>query len=162
MSEPFVVLGVYKPTEWDAKKIGLDLVAITKRHGLIPHKDPAHGPLNKSRKCPWVSELLHAEVRRRTFNTEQAESWHYDGDTTPGAKPDCLMVLWSTNNPTQFQYKGKVYQAKPYEVVAAHNLTVLHRRPPAVPQKRWTFRQRCATKNLGGLTIDYNLKKNAA
>lgn len=139
---PYKVLGIYKPDEWKSWKVGKDLTALTKKLGLVPHVDPAHGPLNTSKKCPWVSLSLHAEVRRRTFNTDQAEGWHYDGDTTPGSKPNCCLVLWASNNPTEIMYQGKVYQPKPYEVIIFKNMSVTHRRPANVPKIRWVFRQR--------------------
>jgi len=143
--EPYKVLAVYKPQPfiWNAQKVGEDLTRITSDHGLIPHVDPAHGPLPlKGRN--WVSVKLHAEVRRRTFNTKQAEDWHSDGDTTPGAKPDCCLVVWASNHPTEIQYQGKIYIPEPYELVIFKNLSVRHRRPENCPKIRWMFRQRVA------------------
>jgi len=137
--EPYLVLGVYKPEIWKSYIVGRELTALTRGWGLIPHKDPAHGPLHS---VPWYSEPLHAEVRRRTFKTAQAEDWHYDGDTTPGSKPECCLVLWATNNPTEIQYQGRIYRPKPYEVVIFKNMSVRHRRPTNVPRIRWVFRQR--------------------
>ena len=136
-----MVLATYKPQpgEWDPEKVGKDLVAITKKHGLIPHDDPAHGPLIK---VPWFSEKLHAEVRKRTFKTKQAEGWHYDGDTTPGSKPNCCLVLWASNHPTEIMYKDVVYTPNPYELVIFKNMSVRHRRPAGCPRMRWVFRQR--------------------
>lgn len=139
--KPYQVLEIYHPTRWNSLIIGRDLTAITKKHGLIPHIDPAHGPLLK---VPWVSEKLHAEVRRRTFKTRQAEDWHYDGDTTPGSKPNCCLVLWATNHPTEIQYQGKIFISKPYEVIIFKNMSVRHRRPVNCPRVRWVFRQRVA------------------
>lgn len=137
--KPYEVLAVYKPDIWRASKIGKDLTTITKKAGLIPHNDPAHGPLLK---VPWVDESLHAEVRRRTFKTKQAEGWHYDGDLGGGANPNCAIVLWSTNHPTEIKYEEKIYTPEPYELVIFNNLTCRHRRPPNCPRIRWTFRQR--------------------
>lgn len=138
---PYKVLAVYKPKIWRASLIGKELTDITKNAGLIPHKDPAHGPLIT---VPWVSESLHAEVRRRTFNTKQAEGWHYDGDTTPGAKPECCLILWATNHPTEIQYQNKIYTPKPYELVIFKNMSIRHRRPENCPRIRWIYRQRVA------------------
>lgn len=137
--EPYIVLGVYKPQIWKSWRVGRDLTNLTAKWGLVPHVDPAHGPLTK---VPWFSESLHAEVRRRTFNTKQAEDWHYDGDTTPGSKPNCCLVLWSTTCPTEISYNGVIYTPKPYEVIIFKNLSCRHRRPPHCPRKRWCFRQR--------------------
>lgn len=139
--EPFRVLATYKPPKWNAQRVGLDLTDITKSYGLIPHDDPAHGPLIK---VPWFSIKLHAEVRRRTFKTKQAEDWHYDGDTTPGSKPDCCLVLWATNHPTEIKYNGTIYVPNPYDLVIFKNMSVRHRRPENCPRIRWVFRQRVA------------------
>ena len=140
--KPYIVLGVYKPERWNPTIVGLDLTRLTKSKGLIPHVDPAHGP-NKLVKS-WYSEKLHAEVHRRTANVTSAEDWHYDGDITPGSKPDCCLVLWSSNHPTEIQYQGKIFMPKPYEVVIFKNMSVKHRRPAGAPRVRWLFRQRVA------------------
>lgn len=155
--KPYLVLATYKPSRWNAQRVGEDLCALTAERGLIPHLDIAHGPLTK---VPWYDILRHAEVRRRSFRTKMAEGWHYDGDTTPGSQPNCAIVLWASNNPTQIQFRypvldtGEGYQAyadsiktwqpKPYEVVIFRNLGCLHRRPADVPRIRWVFRQRVA------------------
>jgi len=136
---PYIVLGTYKPTIWKSWKVGRELTEFTRKQGLIPHDDPKHGPLTT---VPWFSMKLHAEVRRRTFNTKQAEGWHYDGDTTPGSKPDCCLVLWASNTPTEIQYQGKIYTPKPYEIIIFKNMSVRHRRPEDCPKVRWMFRQR--------------------
>lgn len=151
--KPYLSLGLYKPSRWRAYQVGRELTDMTCDLGLIPHYDPMHGPLELTGRN-WVNKLLHAEVRRRTFNTTQAEGWHYDGDTTEGSKPDCALVLWASNNPTQIRWKDyhgevppigrgtQIYQPRPYEVVIFRNLSCLHRRPPNVPRVRWVFRQR--------------------
>lgn len=146
--KPYIILGTYIPTVWKSFRIGRDICAMTKAAGLIPHVDPAHGPLHGA---AWFNEALHAECRRRTFKTKQAEGWHYDGDTTQGSKPNCALVLWSSTHPTQIKrqqcsgYDGDaVFVPKPFEVVLFRNMFCLHRRPPGVPYKRWTFRQRVA------------------
>jgi hypothetical protein len=136
---PYKVLDTYHPTAWKAWKVGRDLTTLTKKHGLAPHPDPIHGPLLT---VPWVSEELHAEVRKRTFKTKQAEDWHFDGDITPGANPHCCLVLWTTNTPTEIMYQGKIYTPNPYEVIIFKNLSVKHRRPPNCPRIRWIFRMR--------------------
>ena len=151
--KPYLVLGRYVPTVWDVERIARSLCWITHKAGLVPHVDSAHGPLTK---VPWFSVPLHAEVRRRSFKTKMAEGWHYDGDTTPGSRPGCALVLWASNNPTEIKFNmsgvagmlrgpdPKVYQPKPYEVVIFANLSCLHRRPEGVPRIRWVFRQRVA------------------
>lgn len=141
--KPYVVLATYHPTKWNAKQVGLDLTGITREAGLVPHVDPAHGPLVLVGRS-WSSDSLHAEVRRRTFKTTQAEDWHYDGDTTPGSKPECCLVLWATNHPTEIDYKGTIYTPNPYELVIFKNMSVRHRRPADCPKIRWVFRQRVA------------------
>ena len=145
MSSPYKSLGIYRPERWSARRIGQDLCRLTRRAGCIPHVDPAHGPLER---VAWRSDRLHAEVRRRSFKTKMAEGWHYDGDTTPGARPDCALVLWASNNPTEIKLRtpsdGRVFQPRPYEVVIFRNLECLHRRPPGAPRVRWVFRQRVA------------------
>lgn len=145
INRPYTVLAEYRPQVWNANRIAADLLHITRSHGLKPHVDPQHGPLTK---VAWVSLYNHAELRRRSFKTKMAEDWHYDGDTTPGSKPDCQLVLWASNNPTLIKRRHgqdtTVYQPRPYEVVVFHNTVCLHRRPPGVPKIRWVFRQRCA------------------
>ena len=149
--KPYVVLGVYKPTLWKAYRVGRDICALTRKAGLIPHVDPAHGPLHGA---AWFNEALHAECRKRTFKTKQAEGWHFDGDTTPGSKPSCCLVLWSSCSPTMIKWQEgekedqTVYVAKPFEVVLFRNDFCLHRRPPGCPRNRWTFRQRCAPVDI--------------
>lgn len=151
---PYKVLAVYKPERWNAKLIGRDLTDLTAKLGYVPHDDPAHGPLRLGGKN-WYSPLLHAEVRRRTFNTKQAEDWHYDGDLEPLAKPDCHIVCWASNHPTEIKWRDRkaslllsgeqldtIFQPKPYEVVVFDNSKCLHRRPPGCPRIRWMFRQR--------------------
>lgn len=146
MNKPFVVLGTYKPKVWKAWKVGEDLTDLTASFGLVPHVDPVHGPIKLVKS--WYSDALHAEVRKKTsLKAMSAEGWHYDGDTTPGSKPECCLVLWATANPTEFTFKngnGKVFQPEPFQVVIAHNLHALHRRPAGSPVDRWVFRQRVA------------------
>ena len=141
MNPPYTVLGVYHPPIWNTARIGLDLTALTRAHGLVPHVDPAHGPLERA---AWRSVELHAEVRRRTFRTKQAEDWHQDGDLTASARMDCGIVLWCSNNPTQIKRRGRVeiYQPMPWDVILFSNMECQHRRPPNCPRIRWVFRQR--------------------
>lgn len=138
----YKVLGEYHPKKWKAWRVGKDLTKLTQSHGLVPHHDPAHGPLKLVKS--WYSIELHAEVRKHTSSAESAEQWHSDGDTTPGANMKCALVLWSTDNPTEFQCNGEVWQPKPFEVVIANNLACQHRRPADCGWNRWTFRQRVA------------------
>jgi len=140
---PYRVLGVFKPDIldpfWKAWRVGKHLTKLTASKGLIPHVDPLHGPLHG---VSWFSEELHAEVRKRSFKTKMAEGWHYDGDTTPGSKPDCAIVVWASTMPTEIMYQGHIFQPKPWEVAIFRNMAVTHRRPGGVPRTRWVFRQR--------------------
>lgn len=140
---PYRVLAVYKPSRWNARQIGCELTELTHNHGFKPHVDHSHGPLILTGKA-WSSVPLHAEVRRRTFKTAQAESFHWDGDLDPKANPNCLIVLWASNTPTEIKWRHEatIYQARPYEVIVFDNTRCLHRRPLNAPRIRWVFRQR--------------------
>lgn len=148
----YKILGVYHPKRWRAWRVGRDLTDITRELGLIPHYDPVHGP-NKLTKS-WYSDELHAEVHKVTSATEQAEGWHYDGDTTPGSKPDCALVLWSTATPTEFKAHNyaKIWQPESLQIVIVRNLSCLHRRPANCPHDRWLFRQRVQVPSYLGET----------
>lgn len=155
--KPYISLGFYKPKVWNAREIGQHLVSLTRRAGFIPHDDPNHGPLALKGRA-WHSQALHAEVRRRTCQNAQGEDWHYDGDTTPGSKPDCWIILWASNTPTWIKWRvchcyscagsnlgcvhEEIFKPGSYEVVALRNIECLHRRPPNCPRIRWVFRQR--------------------
>jgi len=140
MPKPYVVLKQrYVPKRWRAWRIGRDLTRLTRQKGLIPLDDPAHGPQTFR---AWANKKLHAECGPRTNKGGQGEDWHQDGDTTPGAKMDNAMVLWANRTPTQFRYKGKIYQPKPFQVILVRNLACHHRRPKDAPKRRWIFRQR--------------------
>lgn len=141
---PYVVLGTWDRAncdlhDWNPARIGAILTGRTLAQGLIPHVDPMHGPLETA---AWYSIARHAEVRNYTFSTKQAEGWHFDGDTTPGSKPDCALVTWATSKPTEFMFEGKIYQPEPFEIVIVRNLAVTHRRPEGCARYRWLFRQR--------------------
>jgi hypothetical protein len=152
--KPYKVLCTYHPSKWRASLVGRDLTAITRELGLLPHKDDSHGPLHLTGRN-WVDYALHAEVRRRTFSTAQAEGWHWDSDLDPNGNPDCVIVTWASNNGTQIKWKdwplddmanpeaSRIWQPRPYELVAFRNLSCLHRRPPGCPRVRWLMRQRC-------------------
>ncbi len=140
MPKPYIVLGTYKPSPWRAWRVGRSLTNLTRKAGLVPHIDPKHGPNHMTKA--WFSEALHAEVHKKTANVKEAEGWHYDGDTTPGSKPECCLVLWSTSTPTEIMFQGKIYQPKPFEVILFRNMSVTHRRPANCPKDRWIFRQR--------------------
>lgn len=136
----YELLGRYKPTVWKCYRIGRDLCNFTRSLGFRPLKDPVHGP---QLWVPWVSETLHAEVKRRTPRNPKGEDWHQDGDLDPGSRMDCGIILWSNLTPTQFRDStGRVVQPKPYEVVYIRNLACFHRRPPDAPRNRFIFRQR--------------------
>lgn len=142
---PYIVLGTYYPKVWKTWKVGPELCAITKAHGLVPHKDPVHGPLKL--RYWWYDEKLHAEVRRRTLADPKAvrgTQWHQDGDLDPGSIMNCALVTWCNKEPTEFLYKDVIYQPEPYQVVISRNLCGSHRRPPNAPKERWLFRQRVA------------------
>lgn len=136
---PYITLGSYHPDVWKCWKIGRDLTTITKNHDLVPFNDPVH-PAQPW--ATWCSEKLHAECKRRTPRNKGGEDWHKDGDTTPGARMDCAIVLWSSKTPTEFQLEGKIYQPKPFEIVLFNNRSCSHRRPLNAPRKRFIFRQR--------------------
>ena len=138
--KPYVVLEErYVPRRWRAWYIGRALTRLTRGQGLIPLNDPVHGPQNFR---AWVSQELHAECGWVTYKGNQGEDWHQDGDLKPGSKMDNAMVLWANRTPTEFQYQGKIYQPKPFEVVLVRNLSCKHRRPANAPERRWIFRQR--------------------
>lgn len=141
---PFIVLAKYyppwEPQDWRAWKIGRALVAITNQLGFKPHVDPAHGP---EERASWIDETLHAQVRRFNFDGPGGD-WHQDGDTTPGARMNCAMILWTNVAPTEFKFldNPKIYRPRALELVLIRNLECFHRRPAGAPKARWTFRQR--------------------
>ena len=140
MARPYLVLRKrYCPKTWRAWRIGRDLTRLTEKLGLIPLNDPVHGPQTFR---AWCDEDLHAECGWVTYKGNQGEDWHQDGDTAPGSRMSNAMVLWSNRTPTEFKYKGKIYQPKPFEVIIAKNLACHHRRPDNAPDRRWLFRQR--------------------
>lgn len=132
------------PLRWDPKYIGEKLCALTKAAGFVPHVDPAHGPIPLV--YSWFSVPLHAEVRQVTAPVPSASCWHQDGDTTPGSKMNCMIVTWANRTPTEFQWKGKIWQPEPFAVVVFRNQGPSHRRPENAPKWRWMFRQRVAVK----------------
>jgi len=139
--KPYRVLGIYHPPEWDLERVGADLVNLTRRLGLRPLRGIPH---NLDDYCAWYDEDRMAGIRRRTAVGAQGEQWHYDGDTTPGAKIAQGVVLWASNTPTEIRFRNSdtIWQPRDREVVLINNLEVLHRRPPSAPRVRWTFRQR--------------------
>ena len=153
--KPYIVLATYRPKKWRASIVGRELSDLTAELGLQPHIDRYHGPLKLTGRN-WSSELLHAEVRRRTFQTSQAESWHFDADLEPKGNPNCAIVLWASTSPTEIRWNEdcsnsslhgpEIFRPKPFEVVIFNNMHCLHRRPKDVPYRRWVFRQRV---NLG-------------
>jgi hypothetical protein len=161
---PYKVLCTYKPSRWRASVVGRELTAITQEFGLQPHIDKSHGPLHLTGRN-WVSFPLHAEVRRRTFRTNQAESFHYDADLDPNGDPNCAIVLWASNSPTEIKWKNwpaedacnpaasKIWRPDPYQVVIFNNMHCLHRRPQGVPRIRWIFRQRCSAESAAHLKL---------
>lgn len=146
--KPYIVLGNYRPnrTPWRAWRTGRDLLEITGRAGLVPHYDPAHGP---EPGASWKDVDWHAQVRRYNLGGP-GNTWHYDGDDTPNANPECWMVLWANCAPTLIRWKDgdRVYQPDPFEIVVFSNLGTLHRRPDDAPRDRWTFRQRIRSLRL--------------
>ena len=139
MSTPFKVLGMYHPNVWSARRIGKELVEFSKNQGFVPHQDSVHGPITTA---SWCNVFQHAEVRRTTSYGKGGDDWHQDGDTTPGSRMNCGMILWSNTTPTQFKVGETIYQPKPFEVVFAENKGSFHRRDPSAPARRWLFRQR--------------------
>lgn len=139
-SKPYIVLqDRFIPKRWRAWYIGRRLTDLTKRKGLIPLKDPAHGPQTFR---AWHSIDLHAECGWVTYKGNQGEDWHQDGDLKEGARMNNAMVLWANRTPTEFQYNGEIYQPKPFQVILVRNLSCHHRRPSNAPKRRWIFRQR--------------------
>ena len=148
-SPPYIVLAQYTPPQmpadkwndtagWRCWKIGEDLTALTRRLGLEPLYDPLHIAQDWT---PWSSQRLHAEVHKWHPGTHIAEGFHQDGDQIAGCIMDYSSVLWASSHPTEFHYKGKVYQPKPFEVVLFKNLSCYHRRPPNTPEQRFFFHQ---------------------
>jgi hypothetical protein len=150
--KPYKVLGVYHPKTypadrwnshagWRAWAVGEDLTALTASLGLVPHIDPEHG----AQTWPaWYNLKLHAEVKRQTPEHPGGEDWHYDGDTTHGANPDCAIVLWASVCPTDIRLhtSNKIWRPEPFEVIVFNNRHCSHRRPPEAPKNRFLFRQR--------------------
>ena len=140
MPKHYLVLKArYLPHPWRAWRIGRDLTRLTKKLGLVPLDDHINGPQTFR---AWCDEALHAEAGWITYKGGQGEGWHQDGDLAPGSKMDHAEVLWANRTPTEFQYKGKVYQPKPFQVILVGNLSCHHRRPADAPRRRWLFRQR--------------------
>lgn len=140
MAAPYVVLRErFMPKRWRAWYIGKRLTEITQREGLVPFDDPAHGPQPFR---AWCDEELHAECGWVTYKGNQGEDFHQDGDLKEGARMDSALVLWTNRTPTEFEYKGRIYQPKPFQLVIARNLACKHRRPSNAPKRRWIFRQR--------------------
>jgi hypothetical protein len=138
---PYVVLTRYKPSKRRCKIIGRELTAITKKLGLRPFKNDE---IKRNPKAGWFNYDLHAEVRMTAVAGSEAEGFHQDGDTSVSHdEMNFAMVVWSNKTPTQIQYKGKIYQPKPFEVVLFKNLSAYHRRPMNCPNHRFLFRQRC-------------------
>lgn len=140
MSKPYIVLkSYYRPSIWRAWRVGRDLTRLTRELGLVPLNDPTHGPQTFR---AWCSRKLHAECGWITYKGGQGEGWHQDGDLAPGSKMNHAEVLWASKTPTEFQYQGRVYQPKPFQVILVKNLSCFHRRPDNAPKRRWFFRQR--------------------
>lgn len=138
--KPFISLGIYEPKRpWRAWRIGKDITTIVKEFGLVPITDKKH---RHQRRAAWNSKSLCAYVRRRTVQNPKALGWHQDGDLVTGSEMDNCMVLWSSNNPTQFKVGTEVYTPKHREIILVRNLVGLHRRPPDCPRIRYLFRQR--------------------
>lgn len=136
---PYTVIGTYWPTVWSPRRVGNDLLRITRRLGFKPLNDPVHGP---QEWAPWCSVKWHAEVKRRTPKNPKGGDWHQDGDLDPGSRMNCGIILWATNTPTQFRVDGQIYQPNPREIVVFRNLDCYHRRPADANRVRWIFRQR--------------------
>lgn len=145
MMKPYIVLDTYYPPFLKCWKIGEDLTALTKGLGYVPLNDPEHPAQDWT---PWSDLPLHAEVKNWTPAAPMGKEWHQDGDTTPGSKMECLIILWANKTPTQFKFKadGELFQPKPYEVVVFQNNLCYHRQPPDAPNLRYIFRQRVTLK----------------
>ena len=143
MSKPYIVLDTYYPNDLNCWAIGEDLTALTKSLGFRPLNDAAHPAQDWT---PWSDLDLHAEVKNWTPDAPDGKAWHQDGDTTPGSRMDCRIILWADKTPTEFRVEDKVYQPKPFEVVIFNNLKCHHRQPPNAPDRRYIFRQRVESK----------------
>src|SRR5690348_11499754 len=125
MDTPYKVIGYYVPPRWSKKLVAHDLEAMTKKIGLKPL------PIGSYRlhKGPYQNYKKHSDLMRRRPKYDNSDTgWHQDGDMT-NTDMDCTLVLWATNNPTEFRYEGEIWQPDPYQVVAANNLRCEHRRP---------------------------------
>lgn len=140
MFVPYEVIGIYKPkAHRKAWFIGRALTRRTAAYGLLPHDDDC---IKQNKGAAWYSKELHAEVRRTAVLGSEGTSWHQDGDTSPGANMNHILVLWANRDPTELKYNAQIYQPKPYEIVLVRNLDCKHRRPPHVSGLRTSFRQR--------------------
>lgn len=144
--KPYIVLDTYYPNMFSfaAKcwRIGKDLTDLTKALGFKPLNDPEHPAQDWA---PWSDLDLHAEVKNWTPDAPDGKAWHQDGDTTPGSRMDCRIILWADETPTEFCFQGayqKIHQPKPFEVVIFDNRACFHRQPPNAPDRRYIFRQR--------------------
>lgn len=145
--KPYKVIGIYYPPFLKCWKIGFDLTKLTKALGYTPLNDPKHPAQDWA---PWSDLPLHAEVKNFTPYAPDGKVWHQDGDTTPGSRMDCSIILWCNDTPTEFKgtsilaqtLAGVIYQPKPFEVVIFNNLDCYHRQPPTAPDRRYIFRQR--------------------
>lgn len=148
--KPYIVLNPFYCSDMfsfadKSWRIGTDLVAFTKSLGLKPLNDPEHPAQDWT---PWNNLHLHAEVKNWTPDAPDGKVWHQDGDTTPGSRMDCRIVLWADKTPTEFCFKvgDKIFQPKPFEVVIFNNKACYHRQPPNAPDRRYIFRQRVESK----------------
>lgn len=140
MHPPYHMVSHYDPPEWNATRIGRELLEISRLLGLKPLRDGIQSPQTH---VSWYDLENHAEVRRRTDRSPKGTEWHQDGDLKAGADMDHALLLWASNTPTEFRTPdGHIWQPAPRQVVLVRNLACQHRRPPNAPRVRWLFRQR--------------------
>ncbi len=137
--KPFLVLGQYKPSKRRASIVGPALVSFTRDANLKPFQDDI---IKRNTGAAWFDYDNHAEVRITAVPGSEGEDWHRDGDTSSGCDMHCALVLWVNKAPTEIKYNDKIYTAEPFDVILFKNMSVLHRRPPNAPMKRFSFRQR--------------------
>ena len=150
MREPYIVLGQYVPTIWEARRIGEEILSIIAATGFTPAPERHAWP-----GAAWRSFDLNAEVRGPELPDSTDHLWHQDGNI------DWVPVIWSTSCPTEIVLADSlveeklececcsklvlrpgttIFQPKPFEIIAFENKKVFHRRPAEATTPRWFFR----------------------
>lgn len=137
--QPFTVLAIYHPKVWRGSAIGAELTRLTRDLGFKPLRTKR---MRLHKNAKQRKRRLHADVTNQADPNTEAASWHQDGDLTLGFPMNHAIVVWCNRAPTEFEYDGRIYRPKPFQVVIARNLACRHRQPPAAAGRRWFFRQR--------------------